>query len=116
MEGVAAGISVGCLIGIVTAMMTLLTLKDAFPPRSKEISFVERIFGRRQGSGIRLAAKLSTVPAFWFGGSWLSALVMNELSWRELRVPYLMTLAVVYTLIIAVPLSRLIARVCREIR
>lgn len=115
MEGVVTGTSVGCLIGVITGIMTLLILRDAFPPRTKEISVIERIFGRRQASGIRLAAKISALPVFWFGGPWLTAIVMSDLSWKELRDPYLVTLAVVYILIIVVPLVRLIARVSRMI-
>jgi hypothetical protein len=112
-EGIAAGICVGCLMGILTGMMTLLILMDAFAPRSKEISHLERIFGRRQ-PGVRLATKLSMVMPFWFGGSWLTSHVMNGLSWKEMGLPYLITLVVVYMLIMIAPVSRLIARLWRK--
>jgi hypothetical protein len=37
-EGIAAGVCVGCLIGVVTGMMTLLTLTDAFAADSDEVA------------------------------------------------------------------------------
>jgi hypothetical protein len=110
MEGIAAGICVGCLIGILTGMMTLLILTDAVAPRSKEISHVEKVFGRRRASGIRIAAKLSIVTPHWFGGAWLTASVMNGLNWEEMRLPYLAALLMIYALIIFAPLARLIVR------
>jgi hypothetical protein len=112
MEGIAAGICVGCLIGILTGMMTLLILMDAFAPRSKEISHVERIFGRRRASGIRIAAKLSIVTPHWFGGAWLTASVMNGLNWEEMRLPYIAGLVVIYISITIAPMIRLIVRLC----
>jgi hypothetical protein len=115
-EGILAGICVGCLIGIVTGMMTLLILLDTIAPRSKEISHVERIFGRRQSPGIRLSAKLSMIAPHWFGGFWMTAYVMNGVRWQKLWPPYLATLAAVYVSIIAAPLSHLVIRVCRKIQ
>ena len=108
-DNLIVGIPLGCLIALITGMITLLILKDAFPPRFRNISFVERIFGRKQASGIGLAVKISALPIFWFGGPWLTTIVMSDLNWKELRGPYLVTLAAVYLSIIIVPLVCLIA-------
>jgi hypothetical protein len=55
------------------------------------------------------------VPPYWFGGSWLTAQIMNDVSWQEMRLPYLLTLGAVYISIMIAPASRLIVRVCRKI-
>jgi hypothetical protein len=110
------GVPLGLLIGVITAMMTLLILDDAFQPQTRMISWVERIFGRRQASGLRHVGKMATLITLWFGGGWLTTIVMSDLSWAEVRGPYLVALAVTYMTIVVVPLVRLIARVSRKIR
>src|SRR5260221_233682 len=110
-----AGVNLGFLVGVITGMMTLLILRDAVPPRTK-ISWIERIFGRRQASGIRLAGKISTLPYFWFGGPWAFTTVFKDLNWAAMQNPYFISLGLIYFFIIIVPLGSLIAQVSMKLR
>jgi hypothetical protein len=110
------GIPLGCLIGIVTGIVTLLVLKDAFHRARGRLSWLERIFGRRQASGLKLSVRILTIPVFWGGGPWVTTAVMRHLDWLEITPSYLLSLVVVYAAIVIVPLVRLIIWVGNNFR
>jgi hypothetical protein len=111
----AVGVSIGALIGVISGIMSLLILYDAFP-RITRPTWFERIFGRHRASGIRIAWKVAAIPMFWFGGHWLSGLLIKHLNWSELLPYYMVSLAVVYILIMIGPLIHLIIKVCGRMR
>lgn len=104
------------LIGLLTGIWTLLVLKEAFPPPAPNPGFWAKIFGARGGAGAKLLAKLLAIPAFWFGGQWITAAMLADLDLAAFRPPYLAALAATYAAIVAWPLLRLIVKTGAAIR
>jgi hypothetical protein len=110
------GVAMGGLIGIITGVITLLILRDAFQRYAARRSWFEQAFGRRQVSGIRLATRMSSLPMLWFGAPWLSTVALAHLDWTELLPVYLVAVAISYLLVVAFPIVRLIIKVGRDIQ
>jgi hypothetical protein len=107
---IVMGVSIGALIGVVSGIMGLLFLRDAFSVSSGRYSWWENTFGRRPPSGVKLAGKFSTLPLFWVGGYWTAAFV-KQANWSELLPYYLVSLAIVFIVIMLIPLMRLIVKI-----
>jgi hypothetical protein len=89
-----AGTVVGVLIGVVTSIATLVTLKPFFG-------------GKSQGSQMAaVCTQLLGLPAFWFGGPWLTTRMLQSFEFTEFVQPYIVSLALSYLLVIAFPLVR----------
>ena len=105
-------LALGVLIGLVSGLITILVLLDT-KPRTGRYSLMERVFGRHQPSAVRSIMKLSTLPVFWLGGPWLSSALMEGLNWIELRPLYMASVAVVYLVVVVVPLVAIILRITK---
>lgn len=98
------GIMIGVLIGVVTGAVALILLRAA----------------TREGSGsarsaIALTTELLAIPAFWFGGPWLTGEVLQSVDLTELVTAYVGTLAVTFTGIVIYPMLRWISQLAREL-
>jgi hypothetical protein len=111
-----ACLGIGCLMGIISGITTLLILLDAFRPHAGQRSLFERIFGRRRISGVRLSARIGTLPVFWFGGPSLEVVMLSHLAWKQFWPLYVLGLIVTYFLVITVPLITLISSVARSMK
>ena len=106
---IVIGSSIGFLIGVLSALMTYLLLYDTYScrPPNRRRSWLRKIFGDRPpASGFRTATKIGTLPAFWFGGRWLTSYLNNHIDvWI---VYYIAALVITYCLIISPAIVRLI--------
>ena len=61
-----------------------------------------------------IVAELFAIPTFWFGGPWISTSFLNLIPLDEMILPYVVTLAIVFVVIVGYPASRLIIRIGNE--
>jgi hypothetical protein len=93
------GVSIGLLIGVVSALKTYLLLSDTDKQSTQRPPWLRRLFGGKSPvSGFRVAVKISALPVFWFGGSWLTSCLMNNIDYWI--VGYVPSLALTYCLLI----------------
>ncbi|MEJ2366682.1 MAG: hypothetical protein P8017_18845 [Deltaproteobacteria bacterium] len=81
---IVASICVGALVGAVSGIATLFLLRAGL---SKNVSFK---------SISLLVGETLALPAFWFGGSWLSKEALGEIHFAENFSYYILSLSVVY--------------------
>ncbi len=109
------GISMGCLIGLLAGLSVLLTLRDAYGPQRRASGFWGRHLGR-QKSGLKLIARISTIPVFAFGWPWAASATLRGVDWNDVLPIYTVTLVLVLLLITVVPITVMIVDVSRRIR
>jgi hypothetical protein len=97
------GLGVGLLIGLITGANFLFMLRTLASVAS-------------WADGLKVAAEIAAIPTFWFGGPWVTNKIIPAETWTAMAAWYVGALAVVFGLIISVPLIRFIARVARAIR
>ena len=88
------GIPLGFLIGAVTGGVAVLLFRTAW--QATDAAGV-----------LKVIAELLAIPAFWFGGPWLTTSLLESVEPDEIRASYLMTLAAVFVALAAMPLIRL---------
>lgn len=119
-SGLVGG-SLGALIGIVSAIWTLLVLKEATVKPAE--TWLSKIFGAQGGAGLKIAGKLLiTLPPLWLGGSWLvtkdsffRTTVLAGVNLDSIRPVYMVTLMLTYVFIIGYPVIRLIIKVGNDL-
>ena len=95
---IIAGLAIGILIGVLSGIVFLSMLRLVVKARKlKEV--------------VAIAAQLLSLPTFWFGGPWLGNRLMQSLKWESLLPYYLLGLAVVFLLLISGPLIAYIHRI-----
>lgn len=114
------GLALGALNGIVSGVVILLILKDSIVTRSRSrLSVIEKIVGRRHASGVKLAAKIATVPTVWYGGLFGAIRILNTPYWiiqlEDFVDAYWLSLGITFSAIVAFPVIRLIIRVGRDL-
>lgn len=77
------GIPLGALIGVVTGGVALLLFKTGWT--ETDLAGLLKIIGQ-----------LLAIPAFWFGGPWLTTTMLADVDLDEIRASYLISLAVVF--------------------
>ena len=105
---VAAGVSLGLLIGLISGSVFLLLLKTATFWSEKGASLI-----------LPLVGQIVAIPSFW-GGGWLGGRLLEELlsqgSAKTVLVHYyVVSLAVTFLLIFAYPAYRWILRLGEEL-
>jgi hypothetical protein len=105
-ESMMIGVPIGILIGVLSGLMTYLFLFDAgkrSKPRRPWLRWL--LGGKSPVSGFRVAAKVSSLPPFWLGGSWLTSCLNGHIDYWI--VEYVSSLALTYCLIILPAIVRL---------
>jgi hypothetical protein len=86
---------VGILIGLLTGVVTLVVLYPILSIKGYQPS------GKRL---VTITAQLLALPAFWFGGPWLSTTLLNLVDLNVFLAPYVLTLAFTYIIVVLYPL------------
>jgi hypothetical protein len=89
------GALVGILIGTVSGVVTLVTIHPYLSIRG---------FVPANSGAARIATQLIGLPAFWFGGPWLSTKLLGLVDLNDFLVPYVGMLAVFYIAVVSYPL------------
>ena len=89
------GLALGFLIGIISGTVFLLLLKTAVGASGKGTSSI-----------VTLTAELLAIPTFWFGGPWLTSLLLQLVSLQDLINSYVGSLAVTFSVISLYPATR----------
>jgi hypothetical protein len=77
------GIPLGALIGVVTGGVAILLFRTGW-----SASDLAGLF--------KIISQLLAIPAFWFGGPWLTTTMLASVDLDEIRASYLISLAVVF--------------------
>jgi hypothetical protein len=77
------GIPLGVLIGVVTGGVAILLFKTGW--HETDLAGLLKIIGQ-----------LLAIPAFWFGGPWLTTNLLASVDLDQIRASYLMSLAIVF--------------------
>ena len=91
-------VALGVLIGLVSGLAFMLLLRTAL---SGKLEFK---------ASMAIVGELLAIPTFWFGGSWVTASLLQGLNVAEILPTYMVALAVVFSAIAIYPLSRLVIR------
>ena len=87
------GIALGLLIGILSGVVALVLLKTANTASMKDVS-----------SLVALTSEILAIPTFWFGPA--LANYLKWVPWEEIKVWYLPSLFVSFTVVVCFPLFR----------
>jgi len=93
------GVALGLLIGVISGIVFLLLLKTAVGTVSKGAPAI-----------LTLTSELLAIPAFWFGGPWFTTKLLSLVPLPDLINPYVVSLAVTFSLISLYPAGRWIIR------
>ena len=99
---VGVGVLIGLITGVIFVLLLLQVASSAKTARAKRISAtVTQCFG---------------LPAFWFGGPWLTGkLIANSGLGAAVNV-YAVSLAITFLVVIGLPLIRLVLRVAERLK
>ena len=101
------GTALGILIGFVSLVPLALFVRTAYQvARDSEASM---------GRVSAICAELFAMPGFWFGGPWLSSMMLTQLDWGDLTEPYIIALTFTFVPVGAVLVLAFIAKVAWEI-
>jgi hypothetical protein len=109
---VLTGFGLGLSIGLISGLMTLLILRDAFAAPNPNPSWWQRTFGQGTVSGVKFIAKLALIPVFFLGGKWGGAIMLTA-EWPHVLPFYMFFLGLSYFLIMVGPLVRLIIKIMK---
>ena len=98
------GIGIGILIGIITGTVALIIIRTV---NKKSLRSLTNI--------VSLTSELLAIPTFWFGGPWLTTDVIKLFDLKNIINPYIIALAVTFSLIIAYPIARLTIQLGKEL-
>lgn len=89
------GFLIGFLIGVITGTVFLLLLKTAVNPSERGGPLI-----------LILTAEILALPTFWFGGPWLTGVLLGGTSLNELIDSYAISLAITFMVMVSYPASR----------
>jgi len=98
------GVALGLLIGLISGAVALVLLKTANTASVKDVS-----------SLVTLTTEILAIPTFWFGGPWVSATLLNLVSLPRIINPYIISVAISFTVIVSYPVFRLIVHLGAEL-
>lgn len=93
------GIPIGILIGVVTGTIFLVLLKTVHGANISNVASVAAI-----------VSEISAIPTFWFGGPWVVTSFLNLVDLKEIINFYIISLALVFCVFVAFPVSKWIAQ------
>lgn len=88
------GIPLGVLIGVVTGGVAILLFRTGW--RESDLAGLLKIIGQ-----------ILAIPAFWFGGPWLTTTILASVDVDEIRSSYLISLAIVFVPLAGFPVVRM---------
>jgi hypothetical protein len=88
------GIPLGTLIGVVTGGVAILLFRTGW--NETDLAGLLKIVGQ-----------LLAIPAFWFGGPWLTTAMLASVDLAEIRASYLISLAIVFVPLAGLPVVRM---------
>jgi ABC-type phosphate transport system permease subunit len=97
------GIFLGFLVGIPSSIVVIVSFK--FFAKENNLKKISTAL-----------AELLSLPSFWFGGPWVGTKILKNIDWGLIIPYYLISLSVVFFVIVAIPLYRLVIRVSNEIK
>lgn len=103
-EGLVAGVALGLLIGITSGVVALVLLKTANTASVKEVSSI-----------VALTSEILAIPTFWFGGPWVSTKLFGLVPLAGLINPYIVSLAISFSLLVAYPIFRWVTQLGAEL-
>ncbi len=98
------GIPLGLLIGAVTGLVLLLLLRTAWATSARQWKNIISIVG-----------EILALPTFWFGGPWLTSKLLADTDFTSILPYYMASLAVMFLIIVIVPIFRVIIKTANEI-
>jgi hypothetical protein len=102
-EAMILGIGLGILIGLLSGTVALILLRTA---NSLDTSNVKSV--------ITITAEILAIPTFWFAGSWLTRLGIENRPPEFLDL-YVITLAATFSMLLAYPIYRWIFKLGHEL-
>lgn len=99
----AIGLPLGFLIGMITGAIFTFMLKSLY----NTSTWVD---------GLKVIGEMLAIPTFWFGGPWVAAQALRGIEWQEVLPWYVLTLAVVFVILIAIPTIRFVARMAEKLK
>jgi hypothetical protein len=103
-EGLVPGVALGVLIGITSGVVALVLLKTANTASVKDVSSI-----------VALTTEILAIPTFWFGGPWVSTKLLGLVSLAGIINPFIVSLAISFTLLVAYPIFRWVAHLGAEL-
>ncbi|MCI0723057.1 MAG: hypothetical protein L0338_29460 [Acidobacteria bacterium] len=104
MADIIVGSALGLLIGVVSGTVALVLLKTVNTAKLKDVS-----------SLVTLTSEMLAIPTFWFGGPWVSATLLKLVSLERIINPYIIAVAISFTLIVSYPVFRWIVHLGAEL-
>jgi hypothetical protein len=98
------GIPLGILIGIISGLTFVVLLHTAWSST------------RDSKSIILLIAELLAIPTFWFGGTWLTTIMLKDIQLNTILPDYLVSLTCTFVVIAMYPLSMIVIQFGNNIR
>lgn len=98
------GIGLGILIGVVSGTVALVLLRTANSLSAINLRPI-----------LAVTAEILAIPTFWFGGPWLTGSLIVERPISDFVNPYVITLAVTFSILMGYPVYRWILKVGREL-
>ena len=103
-EGLVAGVALGILIGVTSGVVALVLLKTANTASVKDVSSI-----------VALTSEILAIPTFWFGGPWVSTKLFGLVPLAGMINPYIVSLAIAFTLLVAYPIFRWVTQLGAEL-
>lgn len=102
--GNIAGVALGILIGVTSGIVALVLLKTANKVKVKDVSSI-----------VTLTSEILAIATFWCGTPWVPTKLIPLVSLAGMINPYIISVAITFTLIVAYPIFRWIIRLGAEL-
>jgi hypothetical protein len=103
-EGLVEGVALGILIGVTSGVVALVLLRTANTASVKDVSSI-----------VALTSQMLAIPTFWFGGPWVSTELFHLVSLDAIINPYIVSLAITFTFLVAYPIFRWVVQLGEEL-
>ena len=102
---IIVAVPLGILIGSVSGAVAILFLRTMVRNKPKSSKTV-----------VALGTELLSLPSFWFGGSWITSKILENLDMDKILPVYILSLCVTFLIIFVYPAFWLVVRVAQDIR
>jgi nitrate reductase gamma subunit len=93
------GVALGLLIGLLSGFVLMLLVRTAMRQDAKDLKAI-----------VAVITELMSIPAFWFGGPWLTETFLSAMPPETLSA-YVSSLAITFLVVASWPLGRLVHKV-----